>query len=253
MTISQAIFARLWWGRLRRLFEGFLRRLFPRRQKILSGPLRGFFLEGGLAQILGIYELQVQKAITSELTPGKAFYDIGANNGFFTLLGARLTGDRGQVCAFEPFPPNVERLQRAVLYNRVSNVQVFAEAVSNVSGKAELSVGFSTATLSLINPQAQNTIDVPTITLDDFVSEHEAPDLIKVDVEGAEILVLQGAKWLLKSDRKPTWIIEIHSQENDLAVGALLQEHGYQIVNLSHPRSASSRYPVIVLATRNAR
>lgn len=115
---------RPWYGRFRRPFRALLRRLFGHRSRIRIkfGPLRGyqFIEEGWLSPYsLGIYELHVQYAIRSMLNRGDVFYDVGANNGFLSLLAAKTVGPEGHVYAFEPLPENAQRLLKLMAENNI--------------------------------------------------------------------------------------------------------------------------------------
>lgn len=250
----QALAAWLWWGPLRRPFEAFARRLLKPRSRIMTGPLKGYRFSGGLAQVLGIYEIEVQQALIDHVCRGSVVYDIGANNGFFTLLAAKLSGPEGHVYAFEPFPQNAEKIERAVEANHVSNCTVLAQAVAEVSGEAALhfETASGMATPTLLNGRGQQVLNVQTIALDDFVTPENWPDLIKVDVEGAEELVLRGASRLFDGSKPPpVWIIETHSPETDRSVRDILTARGYHIGSL--PRSRADRckaFPSHILAAR---
>jgi FkbM family methyltransferase len=250
ISIWQIIIARLWWSPFRRPFEALARRTIGKRSRIFCGPLKGSAFSGGLAQILGIYELHLQKIIAGNLNSGGVFYDIGANNGFISLLGSQKVGAQGYVYAFEPLPYNVEKLQKVVAHNKVKNCNIIPVAVSSESGIAELyySDDKATATPTLMNGQGGMKVNVRTITLDSFIRDHRQPDLIKLDVEGAEALVLEGASALLSGDRAPDWVIEVHSEECNKKVRKLLDSSGYSILKLESVRPKS--YPHHILAIK---
>ena len=248
----QALVARLWWGPLRRPFEAFARRLLQPRSRIMTGPLKGCRFSGGLAQMLGIYEIEVQQALMGHVCRGSVVYDIGANNGFFTLLAAKLVGPEGHVYAFEPFPSEAEKIERTVEANHVSNCMVLAQAVAGVSGEATLhfETASSTATLTPLSGRGQQVLNVQTIALDDFVTPENWPDLIKVDVEGAEELVLQGASRLFDGSKPPpVWIIETHSPEAYRWVKDFLGARGYRTAHLPRRSASHKTYPARIVAT----
>ena len=192
--------------------------------------MRGAFFTGGLSQILGIYEVQVQEEILGTLKPGQIFYDLGANNGFFSLLGSRQVGNSGGVVAFEPIPEHCEKIQGLLEKNRLDNVTLIRQAVSRRIGRADFFIG-SDPSRSSLEPQAgKPSQSISTITLDAFVGQNRWPDLIKVDVEGAEDLVLKGATRLLSSQKAPRWIMEIHSPAKEQVVQGLLETNGYSRV-----------------------
>ncbi len=233
-TIVNRIARFLWWSGLRRPFRALVRRSFRNVEKIQTGPLRGKYFNGGLAHMLGIYETEVQSIIKSHLFPGAVFYDIGANNGFITLLAASLVGHDGLVFAFEPLPGNVRILQKNIEMNYIQGCVLVDKAVSNKNGRQELFVSKSSATPSLLRagPHDVESISVSTVTLDEFVQSHPAPDLIKMDVEGAEVDVLEGATSLLYGDKAPGLIIEVHDQKKGEEVEKILGNAGYRIERL---------------------
>ena len=140
---------------------------------------------------------------------GSTFFDIGAQAGFHTLLASELVGPGGHVYAFEPLPRNLIYLNKHIALNHLSNVSVIAAAVADRSGTAgfDASPGYLTARLSTKGP-----LQVSTVCLDDLVSRQEVPVpyLMKIDTEGAELRVLNGARKLL-SQRRPMIFLDTHS------------------------------------------
>src|SRR5216684_7222763 len=102
--------------------------------------------------VTGEHEMPVQQALAKYLRPGMVFYDVGANGGFFSLLGASLVGPRGRVVAFEPHPTTAEQLREQMRINEIDNVDVVVTAVSDKCGTAELSNDTSSDMLSLVDP-----------------------------------------------------------------------------------------------------
>jgi FkbM family methyltransferase len=248
ITFAQRVLAALWWGKGRRPLEALLRRTVQGGAKVLAGPLRGQRFTGGLSQTMGIYEIHIQETILAHLEAGEVFYDVGANLGYFTLLSALRVGPRGCVCAFEPLPANVKHLQHVCSENNLTNCIVTASAVSDRPHTATLFVGPGNATPSLLSEEGWAQIKVPVTSLDTFASNHPWPDVIKVDVEGAEVEVLKGATHILKSTRPPFWIVEVHTQKRDEAVAELFHTSGYQRQYLESPRRQVEPYPRHLIA-----
>jgi FkbM family methyltransferase len=155
------------------------------------------------------------------LSPGMTVVDLGANEGLYTLFAAKHVGDSGMVLAFEPSLREFQRLQNNLVLNKeITNVQPFQIALSNTSGTQLLKVAAD-------NHSGQNTLGdfiyegvtclkAETITvrrLDDVLEELavESVDLIKIDVEGAEFLVFEGARKTLERDR-PLILFELVDQ-----------------------------------------
>lgn len=178
-----------------------------------------------------------QKALAGRLRPGMVFYDGGANIGLFTLMAARLVGESGRVFSFEPEPEVAARLKENSRQNLFSCVTVVEAALYSRTGKIRFgrannleSLDRGTGRVMEGGTQASGA-NVQAIALDDFVTDHPEPDVLKLDVEGAEVEVLQGARKLLQR-RNPAVVCELHSQECEAGVFRILQEHGYTVMRL---------------------
>jgi FkbM family methyltransferase len=178
------------------------------------------------------------------------FYDLGANNGYLSLLAASRVGPTGWVYAFEPPPENARRLQELLTVNGIENYQLVSAALSDQSGQADfyLSENENGYVPSLIQGRRNKTIRVATLTLTEFCAQQRWPTLIKMDVEGAEALVLAGAQTVLASQRSPIWLIEIHSDELERQVCAQLRAHNYSLQSLPSMPPRQNRYPKHLLA-----
>lgn len=199
----------------------------------------------------GLYELDTHRRLKAYLRPGMRVVDCGANLGYFTLLAGRLVGPTGHVDAFEPDPANRARLEAHLGLNEMHDrVTVHAAAVSNQAGTCTLyhptADGQNHGQASLYEafvPGGQG-IDVPLVRLDQHLSA--VPDLIKMDIEGAELAALRGAEGLLKSDRPPAMIIE-HNPASALAAGWRPDEL------FDYIRSVQPRYRVYWIGWRLSR
>jgi FkbM family methyltransferase len=194
-----------------------------RDMRVLSGRMRGarINLAGSyLGFLTGDAEPEVQRALQDLVEPGQVVYDVGANIGFFTLLLASLVGPDGNVFAFEPMPDNAVALRHNIALNSLDNVTVVEKAVSSGSGTAQLLLSPHSAFHSLdlegaskrdVPGPKSGEISVETITLDEFVAADpaRAPDLIKLDVEGAEVIALEGMRRVLES-AQPLLLCELH-------------------------------------------
>jgi FkbM family methyltransferase len=157
-------------------------------------------------------ELNFLQAILSE---GKTFVDVGANLGIYALVACRLVGRSGRVIAFEPSLQSFPILKENILLNGFTNVQAFRIALSDKTGEAFLYHGDDPGKNSLGNnfcgePQGEM---VATRSLDEALDEAsvEGVDVIKMDVEGAELLVLHGANRVVSSNR-PILLFEINPE-----------------------------------------
>ena len=166
----------------------------------------------------GRYEPNEMYAMSKLISPGMRVVDVGANAGVFTLIAARLVGATGTVDAFEPSTRDRERLLANVSLNGLSNVKVHAEALGRASGKAVLAVagpdhpGHNTIGGFAYSADARAyELEVDVTSLDDFATAQNLThlDLLKIDVEGSETAVLQGARETLRRFR-PILIVEAY-------------------------------------------
>jgi FkbM family methyltransferase len=168
-----------------------------------------------------------QKRFAAEATKSSVVYDVGANVGFYTLLASACVGRKGKVLAFEPFDENLMYLERHLRMNQCGNVQVFDLAVSDRSGKLRFERGTSRETGRLSD---EGDLEVSAVSLDDVAYEvnNPRPDLIKLDVEGAELQVLDGAKRLLR-EHPPLIFLATHSSQLHSACCSLLRSFDYRL------------------------
>ncbi len=161
------------------------------------------------------FEQGEQAFLLQFLQPGMVVLDIGAHQGLYTLLASEKVGSSGQVFAFEPSPRELRRLRWNLLINRCRNVRVVPSAVGSHEGTAELFVclGQETGCNSLRPPAVSepvSKVQVPITTLDRYLERigTNKVNFVKIDVEGAELEVLKGARRLL-SDCRPLILCEL--------------------------------------------
>lgn len=148
-----------------------------------------------------------------ELMKSSTIVDIGANIGYFTLLASSLLGNRGKAYAFEPDIINYELLLKNIKLNNYKNIIPTQCAISNNNGKTLLFQYKNRGWHSLFNAHRNpiNSILVDTVTLDDFFRDGDISiDIVKIDVEGAEILVLQGMKQIIEKNDNIKIFIEFN-------------------------------------------
>jgi FkbM family methyltransferase len=181
----------------------------------------------------GDHEPWLQELLRSELRPGDCFYDVGAHTGFFALIASRFVGTSGKIVAFEPDPDNAATLKANMAKNDVTQLTLVEAVVWSSPGEVtfQRALGASNRTQGQImtepNPRLEQ-IMVPAIRLDDFIFEegNPIPQLIKMDVEGAEWGALQGARKLL--DRmKPRLLCEVHDRGQMGQIQDHLRQFGY--------------------------
>jgi FkbM family methyltransferase len=155
----------------------------------------------------GTYESDEVAFISSHLKPGDTAIDVGANIGYLTHVMATAVGAVGRVMAFEPHPVLYQRLALSVAENSFSQCKLHNVALGNATGDADLEFGLDGANfggMRLLGKDAAATIakcKVPICQLDDVVDASQRVDFIKIDVEGSEPLVIQGATKLLHAQR----------------------------------------------------
>ncbi len=222
---------------------------------IQKGYLQGIKLlvpHSGMFQEMldGDYDIFFSNYIQSINLQGKTVFDIGAHIGYDTLLFAKAVGKNGHVIAFEPNTKNRERLEKIVAENKEysNQIQISDYAISNKEGSEEFifSDNVDNGTSSGSFMEGSHTFwekgiyeknigftrtSVKTIPLDSLIRQialKEAPGLIKIDVEGAEYLVIEGGKDIIQK-YKPHLLIEIHSIFNGLKVTEYMKDFNYTI------------------------
>ncbi|WP_242529326.1 FkbM family methyltransferase [Methylacidimicrobium sp. B4] len=182
--------------------------------------------------LTGRREEEFQEALSRAIQPGMSYWDIGANVGFYTLLGSQRAGPRGQVIAIEPDPENVRRLRAAVARNLLENVQVVETALSSCEGTMALERSGPMSHLRMGQEKltAAETILVAVSTMEKLAERIGAPDVVKMDVEGAEIEVFRGMGPLLR-ERKPLFLVEFHSEELLAEARKLLPDYEFHPID----------------------
>jgi len=181
--------------------------------------------------LLGSADLDVQNALQTLVHPGDVIYDIGANVGFFTVIAARLTGPSGRVIAFEPIEENRELLEDNARSNGFAHVTARNFALAERDGTAEflLSANATFGGLADAAGKVDNQVgrmEVKVCRLDSVVrcESLPLPRIVKMDVEGAEAAVLDGARETIQQAR-PILIIEVHG--TNAVIAEKLKELGY--------------------------
>lgn len=199
------------------------------RLPIFGGALRGLWWlpasRGKILRILGgSYEPEQTRLFEEHVRPGSTVLDVGAHVGYYTVLSAVLAGEHGAVWAFEPNPNNAHFLRRHVEINGLRTVRVTEAAVSDANGTARFDFGSGSGTGHLAEGGA---VEVRTVRLDDFCAEHGiAPAAIKIDVEGAETSVLEGARATLARHR-PVLFLSTHGAAVHRACLEFMAREGY--------------------------
>jgi FkbM family methyltransferase len=240
-----------------------VRRRLPRQ---FGGARIYVSTEGGLrylARPLARVDPALLRLAAEVVRPGDTVWDIGANLGLFSFAAAAIAGQDGSVLAVEPDTDLVGLLRRSA--NRaggLARVEILPAAVADDVSVARFHIarrnratshlaGFGSAMAGGI----RSTRLVPTVTLDWLAARFPAPDVLKVDVEGAELPVLAGGARVLAGS--PTLICEV-SGHSAPAVSDVLAGHGYTMYD--GDQDPGSRVPVrsapfntLAVATRGHR
>ena len=233
------------------------------------------YLDSRLAKIIFLegFEEEEIAFVKKFLKKGDFFFDIGANIGLFSLVVSSILGEKGKVIAFEPCSITFQRLKENIGLNQFTNIVPENVALSNKSGFAELQIASNgyDAWNSLAKPSAGELLEVEevkTITLDDFVRnlglDKTKISLIKIDIEGWEIPMLQGAKEFLSSSNAPILLVEF-TDENAQNAGfsckelyELLVSYGYTLYSYDKENNQllkenlRKNYPYVnLIATKN--
>jgi FkbM family methyltransferase len=216
--------------------------------RIAGGDLEGYIVRLDM-QVdkdlwLGTYESELQAAVHHLVPHGAVIYDVGANIGYISLLLAKAAGEGGSVFAFEALPSNIERLRHNLVLNGLeSRVQVVPRAVIGSGGHVRFLVhasnGMGRVAGSAGRDEAyRDEIVVPGISLDEFVfgEGNPPPQVIKMDIEGGEVLALPGMHRVL-AECRPFLLMELHGRESCQAAWDILPAHGYRLqwMRRGHP------------------
>lgn len=167
---------------------------------------------------MGGFELREYHFVERFLKPGMVFLDVGAHNGYYTLLASKQVGDAGHVVAFEPSPRERRRLRWNLALNKCHNVQMESTALGDYEGETSFFVVLGKDTgCNSMRPPGQDIHDpvkvmtVPITTLDNYLSRCQisSVDFIKVDAEGGELGVLKGASEFLSTQPRPILMCEL--------------------------------------------
>lgn len=205
-------------------------------------------LQGG-----SYFEPDVASLLVRVVAEGDVVFDVGANVGFFTVFASILAGPRGRVVAFEPGAENLDRLRANLAHNNCQNVTVIEKAVTNKVGEVEFYINSDDSggnalwdpgqypgnAKTLANPLR---VAVPATTLDAECEQLglPAPKVIKIDTEGAEQRVLEGACDLLVRHKPRFVVAELHlfglekMGGSEKSLRGVMEGLGYSTFGLTH-------------------
>jgi FkbM family methyltransferase len=194
-----------------------------------------------------IYEQETTLFFRNYLKKGDTVYDIGANIGYFTLEFARLIGTTGKVLCFEPHPEIFEVLTNNVRRNGYKNIRLHNVACSESNSKQRLYFSSENEGNHKIieNEKSSQSVDIQAVRLDSIITLNP-PSLIKMDIEGAELLALKGIGDDFLAKSKVDFVIEYHPYEmsffgvEGVELLDFFSHHGYKFRNLAY-----DNFPII--------
>lgn len=235
----------IYW-RLRRLADPFYQVIKPATQTFKLGPASAMFdmEEASLVHHDFRADLQSEQEIIQRLIESvdadDVFFDVGANVGIYSLLIGDVLST-GMVISFEPHPDRVSVLRRNIDLNN-SAVEIRQIALSDESGEMELVSSGSTRHHLAWDDNVSATKQVEAVPGDDIIENGSIPDpdVIKIDIEGAEMMALRGLNKTLRHGNCRTVFCEVHPNELD-AFGesserpeSFLQERGYNVTRIDN-------------------
>ena len=191
---------------LKALMNMVIRSMIPESINIGEGKLilnqSDVAVSGALA--LGMFEKQELKIFREQIRPGMTIVDIGANIGLYTLISGKRVGSSGKVFAFEPVQENFSFLQKNISANHLDNVIPLEMALAEEIGERIIYIAKDNkGHHSLSDDSGKNEgVKITTDTLDNILKRYGSPkiDLIKMDIEGAEVLALEGMRETIKNN-----------------------------------------------------
>jgi FkbM family methyltransferase len=230
--------------RWRHMAERLTHRVVLRRRLPDPFPRLPFYVssEGGLRYLrpsLHDVDPTLLRTALRCVRPGQVVWDVGANVGLFSVAAAALAGSGGRVFAMEPDTWLVSLLRKtAASAGPRAPIEVLPIAVCDENGLAGFNIAKRSRSTSFLDGFGSTQTGgmrshetVATMTLDRLLDFRPAPDFLKVDVEGAEVLVLRGAERVLRLG--VTLLIEVGT-EHSVEVAQLLCSHGYRFFDAEH-------------------
>lgn len=191
----------------------------------------------------GEHEPAMIATLQQYLHDGATFVDLGANEGYFTVIGATLCGAAGKVVSIEPQSRLLEVIEANVSQNGVAGVTVVNAAVTDKAGTAKIYLTASTNTggTSLINRSKYSlpSAEIVTKTLEQILDDAAVPavDLMKVDIEGFEYEALLGSRQVFEQRRVKALALELHPEilklrgKDASEITTMLEEAGYRLAD----------------------
>ncbi len=228
---------------VRNLIQALLRSVYLRKGTVRSGlvgPYRQIkftitpMMQTRASIFYRSYESIVSDWLTQNVFPGMVIYFVGAHVGVHALFTAKLLNGEGQIIAFEGWDENYQSLVTNVRLNQQfgTTITPVHTCISDRVGQVTMQMGSSDGKHHIADETraSATSISVPSTTLDHYWSQNPAcPDLLVIDIEGAEILALHGGATMIETCQ-PTMILEHHDQIDEIT--AWFKARNYQVTNL---------------------
>jgi FkbM family methyltransferase len=204
------------------------------------------------AEMIRHHERGVIDFLRSMIKPGWTIYDIGANLGLFSVVFSQLTTSRGRVYCVEANPLCVYFLRANLAQNKVSNALVFPVALGMDATPVDFTINYGNSNLgvttlsSIYTQKIGHTITAGAISLDQLIEQFNLlpPKLIKIDIEGAEEVVIVGMKATLQSHR-PVLLMELHGEAAARNTLSFLEPFQYNYLDLNTRQQFASAADLI--------
>jgi len=204
---------------------------------ILSG-YRSYVYDSDYVDESKFQEPHIVSFLEDQVSKNMIFFDIGAHFGYYTLLSHKLIGKGGRIIAFEPSPIPFDFLKRNIGINKIKNIKIENLLVGNDNDQHLFYHSGLGGTMSSIKPSNNLPLSIKifSTTLDYYCEKNKLyPDFIKIDVEGAELLVIKGMNKILQRKNLKI-LIELHkpqlSQQKINSLYYILRKSGFRILNI---------------------
>jgi len=179
------------------------------------------------------YEPLQTKVIKDLVKEGDVVVDAGANIGYYTILLSRLVGETGRVYAFEPSKNSIKLLKKNLKFNKCTNVELIPKALSNKEGKISFYINpLDKGNNSIKKAEGSKEVKVMCTKLDNCIPSNKQIALMKMDIEEAEVVALEGAEDTLKRCDKV--VIEAPEDREDYSkIYDLLKAAKYKISRIN--------------------
>ena len=191
-----------------------------------------------------LHESKITKEIVNALNGDSVFYDVGSNIGYYTIFASEVCS-KGEVHAFEIDPHFIQLTRMSLKANHttatLNNNAVSNKTVDTVSYSGE----FGKTSIDSTTTTGSQAVD--TITIDDYAANNPYPDVMKIDVEGFERHVLEGAEQVLEEGYPKTMFLEIHPPKIKNYGGQiqdvlnLIESYGYSYIPIENHRNGTAK------------